>query len=252
MKNKSRVHWEKRDEWWIKRFIRKDGSHKITHHFGSKTAQPFPEIILNTRISRQLAGYLLIEKDLKDLKALLIEHEKRFQETPEPENDIILQALMKAIVVTYGKCFAEAKERKITLNLQCIPKESLNAHQYMIEMRNKYVAHADKSLHERIDLILLLPPHKKIKRALRGKDVNGTIKLQKHLTQSTTNSLLNDGSVKQLTSELLTHVQNKISKLNEKLGLDAIDPVLFWEKFPKVDKIILKDNDLNAIKRSPT
>ena len=180
----------------------------------------------------------------------MVEHEKRFKETSDPKNDIILQAIMKAIVVTYGKCFSEAKARKIKLEQACISKDHHNVHLYMMTMRNQYVAHGGLSQHEHIDLILLLPPYKKIKKAIYGKSVTGTIKLQKHITQTTTTSLLHDGRFTEIVSELKIFVQNHIAKLNKKLNLDKIDPVLFWGEFPKKDRVVLNEERLATITRS--
>lgn len=255
MKNKEKIYWEKRDEWWIKRFLSKDGKYVFSYHYQRKSAPAQPKRIIETLISHKLAGYLLIEKDLEDIAALLSAHEERFLGIADPENDIIVQAIMKAIVTTYGKCFTSATQRGsdrgrgIKLEAIIIPKAYLDLHLYMMDMRNQYISHGGDSMHEQLHLLLLVPPLKEIKKGLRGKNVSGYVKLQKCLTQTTTVSLLNNDELTPLIIWLLKYVQTKIKKLTDKLELSRVDPALLWSKFPKEKNLVLDEKKLKSIQR---
>lgn len=258
MEETQKICWEKRDEWWIKRFTSKDGKYVFSYHYRRKTAPAQPKRFIKTIISRQLAGYLLIEKDLEDIAALLSAHEERFLGIADPKNDIIVQAIMKAVVTTYGKCFTQAttggsnKGRGIKLDKTKIPKEYLDLHLYIMNMRNQYISHGGDSMHEKLHLLLLVPPLKEIKKRLRGKNVSGYVKLQKCLTQTTTISLLNNSELTPLITSLLKAVQIKIKKLTDKLELSRIDPELLWSKFPKEKNFVLNEQSLKSIQTNWT
>ncbi|HAT1987222.1 TPA: hypothetical protein JBA32_05040 [Legionella pneumophila] len=131
------VKWKKIDPYWYeKTTITGKGNPIITHHFQKKSADAFPEIIFDTKISHQLAGYILIEKDIRDTRELLKEHNLLFSKCDNPGENFLLKGLMKAIVITYGKCFTQADGRKIMLNIKHVKSlQRIALHNHIIEMR---------------------------------------------------------------------------------------------------------------------
>lgn len=65
--------------------------------------------------------------------------------------------LYKAFIITYGKCFASGEKRGISLKAKKVFKDNeqlLQRHNKIIEMRNKYVAHADSGVYEGSEVYL--------------------------------------------------------------------------------------------------
>lgn len=114
---------------------------------------------VETPLTRRLSGLLLIHNDLQYARDALAV----FKETClDASRAVVNQALWSSVIISYGKCFAEARGRKIKLekkdHLQGASKEELAAHDELIALRNQYVAHAGMSLNERADIWIALDP----------------------------------------------------------------------------------------------
>ncbi|HAU0794597.1 TPA: hypothetical protein JBH26_00590 [Legionella pneumophila] len=244
------VKWKKVDTYWFeKTTITCSGKPIVTYHFKRKSADAFPEIIFDTKISRQLAGYSLIEKDIRDTRELLKEHKILFARCDNPGESLLLKGLMKAIVVTYGKCFAQADGRKIMLNTKHLKSpQRMELHNSVISMRNQYVAHGGESPHEKIEITLLCTPYKEIKKIRQGKYVEGSIILGKKLLQTATTNEFNDEDFDRLLQEHHDFVLKKISDLGKKLEVDKIDPEKVWRFVGKEKSIIIDAKLLEKLK----
>lgn len=107
-----------------------------------------PHYLLKNRYSEKFSGYRLIEKDLINIKEALEELIKIKYDA----NKIIAQSLSFMVIITYGKCFANAEGRKVKLEkesaLKDLTAEELKIHNELIQLRNQYVAHGGISKFE--------------------------------------------------------------------------------------------------------
>jgi|GEM_PF-2420996 len=115
--------------------------------------------VLNDSISKQYAGYRLILKDLLTVKKLLT----RLTETRyNGQATIEKQSMSFYAIITYGKCFAQADGRKTKLesktSLKLLADRLKAEHKRIIDLRNKYVAHAGLEGHEQNVVVALLNP----------------------------------------------------------------------------------------------
>jgi len=63
----------------------------------------------------------------------------------------LTESLFIALVVKYGRVHAIGERRRIPAQwIKCLPEEELEAHNYVINLRNKYVAHSVNNFEENI------------------------------------------------------------------------------------------------------
>ena len=230
-------------DWFQKLYINSDGEPRFSYYYKSKVSEPCVVFELKTKIAKQLGGYVLIEKDLRDTLNFLNECIKIFAQKDRPERGILLKGLTRAISITYGKCFAQADGRKLMLNERIISTQNKKFHKDLIMMRNEYVAHAGVSIHEFCRSIFLLPPEKKYK---KGQIVNPIHTHEISQTVISDDFLLN---YKQLITEVHEHVNNKILILREKMAesISHVSPEEFYKlaKNKGTKRITLNDKDVS-------
>lgn len=157
--------------WERESFIEKDSDKLRFLYYHKKKIAPY--VALETPIARQLAGYTLIERDLRTVKNWLemaVSLNKReIDETSsgtqlisgDEENDDIVKALFVAAFVFYGKCFAQAKGRKVKLEKDQILAELQTTHDEVVQLRNNYAAHSGDIPFEFCTINLVFHPRKK-------------------------------------------------------------------------------------------
>jgi hypothetical protein len=114
------------------------------------------------------------KKDIEDCFAFFEEYLNVMNGKNTPESIIMKKALIKSLVITYGKCFAEAKARKIQLGKEIFTQKNKKVHDEMIRMRNEYIAHAGSSSNEHCKFVMLLPPEKMVARSLTSSSLIAT------------------------------------------------------------------------------
>lgn len=132
-----------------------------------------PKYILTDRISKQRAGYDLIELDLVDVRSWLAEAFKLVGPPPQLDKNqdkfilvshdsqsIILQAVWFSAIIVYAKCFTQAEGRGVKLERSMLPEHLRKSHDSIMEFRNTIVAHAGAGGIERahVELVLSPPP----------------------------------------------------------------------------------------------
>lgn len=104
--------------------------------------------LVDTKISKQYAGYRLILKDLSTVKKIIAEL-RNFAPQTFP---LVKQSLTFYAVITYGKCFSEAKGRGVSLNrkeaLKLATTDQAAEHDQILHLRNQYVAHSGEGGYE--------------------------------------------------------------------------------------------------------
>ena len=170
-----------------KTIITMHGEHLYTYHNGRQDSEPSIVIIWNTTKAKKLLGFVAIEKDLSDTLIFLEEYNRLLEVIDASEygsvvcknNTILLKAILRSIVITYGRCFVEADGRGTKLETKDVGFDPrfIEFHNYIMDMRHQYVAHAGKSEHE--EFIIVCP----LSRTTEG-----------NLMYSTTTPLLTEGN----------------------------------------------------------
>ncbi|WMJ74107.1 hypothetical protein RCC89_13165 [Cytophagaceae bacterium ABcell3] len=122
-------------------------------------------------IAKSYSGYRLILKDLEVVKKVLAElRGLKMVET----SSIVKQSLSFYAVITYGKCFSEAKGRGCQLNkkdaLKYCSLEIKEEHDLIIDQRNKYVAHGELKGYEQNPVVAYLSPDLNNKKIIKIQD----------------------------------------------------------------------------------
>ncbi|MCC5902736.1 MAG: hypothetical protein JJT87_12530 [Halomonas sp.] len=119
-----------------------------------KNGVAHPHFVADTALAKRLSGLTQIMDDLK------YGHELMAMVNDTANTDVAYSLWMSAIV-TYGKCFATAKGRRIKIESNHVLKadsEALDFHQSILDMRNEYFAHAGINDYERASTVVILSP----------------------------------------------------------------------------------------------
>ena len=118
-----------------------------------------PFVVLDGQIFHRLSAYHLIKKDLNFAMASL---EKLLEIQRDRPDQLVEQSLWCSAVVSYGKCFTEAKGRKVKLEANDVFKTSddqiKKTHEDIMHERHQYIAHAGVTAYEQSDTMLALSP----------------------------------------------------------------------------------------------
>lgn len=110
---------------------------------------------------KQLNAYNSILADLNYSKECIIELKNRKDKERENNTErIIIKSLFTSSIISYARCFnSSKKDGRISIDFNSIKKylakdkgigfkELFPFHQYLIKLRNKFIAHADKNDYE--------------------------------------------------------------------------------------------------------
>ncbi len=137
------------------------------YFYKNKVAQRIP---LTSKLAENLAGYALIEKDLRSVLIWLGEINKMFPKveqgvgnaiSPDRERFDIIKGLFTASLIFYGKCFSSCEGRRTKLNRKLLDKKYHDTHSEIILMRHNFAAHSGADKFEEVMIALVLPPKKK-------------------------------------------------------------------------------------------
>lgn len=126
-------------------------------------------IQLNSALAQQLAGYTLIEKDLRNVLAWLQgidtlfppnEHPNKTVISPDRERFNTIKGLYVASLTFYGKCFAQCEGRRARLSKKNIDIKFHETHDEILKQRNNYAAHSGADKFEDVKIALVLAPSK--------------------------------------------------------------------------------------------
>lgn len=156
--------------WSLKEYIEPHTqvAHRI-YYYKNKICK---RIILDSQLARQLAGYGLIEKDLRSA-ALWVKEIERIRGddqvtdhrgsriSPDRERYNIVKGLFVAALTFYGKSFAQAEGRRVKLERRQIDPKFHDSHDEAISFRNNFAAHSGAKAIEKLRVVLVLPPKTK-------------------------------------------------------------------------------------------
>lgn len=156
--------------WTSKEVIEKETGN--VYRLYSYNGKPCKRIVLDSPMAKQLAGYVLIEKDLRSAGVWLSEIEnirgddalldnKGSWRSEDRERYNLVKGLFVAALTFYGKCFSQCEGRRVKLERRQISEEFHKAHDDAILLRNNFAAHSGAKLIERAEVALVLPPKNK-------------------------------------------------------------------------------------------
>lgn len=166
-----------------------------------------PYYFHDTKLSHQYAAYNVILKDLGNARGAFMELHMNRGQSP-----IVRLSLLFAGIVLYGKCYSEAKGRRVSLNnkavLKSIGQEVSGTHGHLIDLRNQYVAHAGEGDYEQYPVSVNLNPDINNK-AILGYMING-------IQQVHHEPLLKDYIA--LIDKVIVYVSEVIQRIDAKLN----------------------------------
>jgi hypothetical protein len=202
--------------------------------------RPCYRVLHDTPLAKQLAGYTLIEKDLRSALAWIANI--NILADPQPKNgrpqfgrgqnrDVYntIKGLMVATLTFYGKCFVKAGARRIKLERSQLDPSYQSIHDMVMEYRHNFAAHSGDLAVENVQIAVVFP---------KDSRVNALPNLYRELEQP--DHIDNwDGRVQ--TRELIEHVQGIVNKkidfLMQKILVEEVLPLGRdkWEKQASAD-----------------
>lgn len=156
----------KNEDWSFSHSIhKKTGVIKRTYRYKNKACH---SVILDSKLSNQLAGYSLIEKDLRNILVWLGEIKEMHTEASLDEGGAffnfddrkkynLIKGLFVVSITFYGKCFSKCEGRPVKLERAQIPEEFRDLHDTCIKYRHNFAAHSGAEQLESADIALVMP-----------------------------------------------------------------------------------------------
>lgn len=130
--------------------------------------KPCRRVVLTSRLAEQLAGYSLIEKDLRSGIAWLTAIDGLHTEGPTRPNEhfargtdrekyTIIKGLFVAGLTFYGKCFSKCDGRPVKLERTQLDEKFREAHDTAMRYRHNFAAYSGAEKLESVEVALVLP-----------------------------------------------------------------------------------------------
>lgn len=150
----------------------------VTEHIDPKSGVPHRiytyrrkacrRVLLESRLCSQLAGYALIEKDLRSVLIWLGEIESRHTDGPSHKgehfarssdraNYNLIKGLFVAALTFYGKCFSKCEGRPVKLERAQLDDQFRSLHDECIAYRHNFAAHSGAKKIEYVEIALVSP-----------------------------------------------------------------------------------------------
>ena len=114
----------------------------------------YPYVIAETRLAKQCVGLLMIQNELTQTMKFI----SLIDEAKLPD---ITQALWHAAIMSYARCFTDAKGRGSRVGnetINSLDKDLKKLHFFLMKLRNEYVAHAGNNTQGIIIPAIVLNP----------------------------------------------------------------------------------------------
>ncbi len=158
---------------WSNRFVIDPNTGKTFYKYFYKR-KPAYRIEICTPTAKALAGYALIEKDVRSalfwLNSIIkiLKDDKNWAESKihhksssDREQMNLVKGLFVAALTFYGKCFSQCKGRRIKLEVSNLDKEFHDDHELAMMFRHNFAAHSGAELLEYTQIIVALDKKKK-------------------------------------------------------------------------------------------
>lgn len=220
-------------DWRVKEII--EPASGKTHRLYSYKRKPCRRVLLNSRLVDQLSGYVLIEKDLRNVLVWLKEIEKlhvdassikghHYAISPDRERYNLIKGLFVAALTFYGKCFSKCDARPVKLEQVQLNERYHALHDDCISYRHNFAAHSGAKKLEYVEIALVYP--QKLKPGIEPR-------IYRELYQP---DLLWPSGEDISLVELVEHVRSvanaKIVRLEKKILEEEVIPkgFVFWRK----------------------
>ncbi|MFW3899437.1 hypothetical protein [Pseudomonas bharatica] len=119
-----------------------------------KDGVEYPYFIADSALAKRLSGLTQVMDDLNHAHELMAM-------IKDIESAEIAYSLWMSAIVTYGKCFATARGRRIKIeekHVRAVGEEAVEFHRSILSMRNEYFAHAGENEYEKSSTVVVLQP----------------------------------------------------------------------------------------------
>jgi hypothetical protein len=214
------------DDWKAQELLdRKSGKVERIYTYKRERCK---RVLHDSKRAMQLAGYTLIEKDLRSVITWLREIEKRHVDGPKVDSDRhawskdrenydLIKGLFVAALTFYGKCFAQCEGRRVKLERNHLDASFREMHDVCIKYRNNFAAHSGAAQFETVQIAIVFP---------RKPKKNVLPKIYHELNQP--DLVSGDGTETPTFIHLAEHVRGivneKISKLSDKIMQEEVLP----------------------------
>ena len=205
------------------------GDHRNHYYFKRVPARRIP---ITSPVAKQLAGYVLIERDLRMVATWLTMIDKisppvrdktrHAWSTTDKDDDSHAETLglFVAALSFYAKSFTRCEGRRVKLERAWIPVGFKETHDLVMQMRHNFAAHSGADKFEDVHVVLVLAEKKG---HLRDQALLFREMKQMESMISWTND---EFSFFALATQLRQKVLAKLDELNAKLFRDEINPRL--------------------------
>ncbi|MEN5342671.1 hypothetical protein ABE599_03115 [Achromobacter mucicolens] len=145
------------------------------HRIYSYKGKPCRRIELTGRLVDQLRGYLLIEKDLRNviewLGQLNAEIEKVspvagratqvWKVNPDRKQGLLMKALFVAALTFYAKGYTKCEGRPVKMERKQLDEEFRGVHDEVMRYRHNFAAHSGSEKIEHVSIALVIPSRSK-------------------------------------------------------------------------------------------
>lgn len=188
------------------------------HRKYSFKRKPCNSLVLDSPRVKQLAGYTLIDKDLRSCLLWLDEIDRRHDEGPTDKqqtyshgkdrgNYVLIKGLFVALLTFYAKCFTRCEGRRVKLERSHLDARFHGIHDTNMMYRHNFAAHSGAARVERVQIVAAYSTPKK------GKLY---VKLYRELEQpDLVSTTPDDVSMRELLLHVQSFVHDKISTLSE-------------------------------------
>ena len=194
-----------------------------------------PAFMLDSKLSEQLAGYSLIEKDLETIINWLETIDKLYPDGKEGKSNFIhgsdrevfnvVKSLFVSSLTFYAKCFTNCPGRRSRLNRKMIADDFREVHDEVMMYRNSFAAHSGHEKLEFAKSILVVNPSK-----------NHELIVTQERAQPDYATMEGEVGFQNLVNHLLAVVREKQEKVYDKLIEDILsnaDSIIKKCKKPK-------------------
>jgi hypothetical protein len=206
------------DDWIIEERVDSITRHMTNRYYFRKRL--CGRVKLVGGLSKQLAGYHLIEKDLRNIAEWLNRIQVLMEEvapndskgkecfiSPDRNTFQLIKGLFVASITFYGKLFTKAAGRRVKLERSWFVSDELRSeHDDIMSFRHTFAAHSGKDSPEAANIILAIDP-------VRRRDTPPQLFCE--LIQPDTIGFEDISMFKKLAKTLHVKVNDKISELNK-------------------------------------
>lgn len=210
------------DEWKVDEKINPETlEFENTYYYNGEEAY---RMHLKSKLAQNYEGYLLIERDLRNISSWLNLIKKnlheiygddlpstiQFRQAEFDDHFDMLKSLMVSVVTFYGKLFTSAEGRMVKLDTQLFKNKTdlMDLHDHLIKQRNNFTAHSGKLKVERVNLVLLMDKNR------------NSIQLPviaKELFQPNSLSVGYIDEIEELIKFIKNEINNKLDNIHRKL-----------------------------------